>query len=113
MKPLTNVIRCAFGSGFTILLLVGTFTLGTTQGLASERSPETIQATYDHACSMVSVTLIVDNCSTLSDLRILSQAFQNGQDRGLVTALCERPPAKGRSLWATAESRIDRPCGRL
>ncbi|MGA2085006.1 MAG: hypothetical protein ABSG60_05755 [Terracidiphilus sp.] len=87
MGPLTRVIRCARKPGFSILLLVGTFTLGTTLGFSASPNSETIQATYAQAGSMVSVTLIIYNYSTPSDLQILSQAFQEGQDRGLAAAL--------------------------
>jgi hypothetical protein len=81
------MIRCARRSGFSILLLVGTFTLATILGFASDPNHETIQATYAQADNTVSVTLIVYNYSTPADLQILSRAFQEGQDRGLATAL--------------------------
>jgi hypothetical protein len=84
MKPL---IRSARTSGFTILLLAGTFTLGTAVGFAASPNSETIQATYSQAGKTVSITLIIYNYSTPSDLQVLSQAFEDGQDRGLATAL--------------------------
>jgi hypothetical protein len=87
MTPLTNLSRCARKSGFAILLLVGTFTLGTAPGFAVGPNPETIQATSTQAGNTATLTLIVYNYSTASDLQILSQAFQDGQDRGLATAL--------------------------
>ena len=87
MGPLTNLIRCARKSGFFSLLLVGTLTLGTTLGFASNPASETIQATYAQAGSTIGVTLIIYSYSTPSDLQILSQAFGEGQDRGLATAL--------------------------
>jgi hypothetical protein len=87
MRPLAKVIRCARKSGISILLLVGTFTLGTAFGFASAPNPETIQATSTQAGNTATLTLIVYNYSTPLDLQILSQAFQDGQDRGLAAAL--------------------------
>jgi len=87
MRPLANVIRCARKTGFSILLLAGTCTLGTTLGFAASPNSETIQATYVQAGKTVSITLIIYNYSTPSDLQILSQAFEEGQDQGLATAL--------------------------
>jgi hypothetical protein len=84
MRPL---IRSARTSGFSILLLAGAFTLGTALGFAASPNSETIQATYTQAGKTVSITLIIYNYSTPSDLQILSQAFEEGQDRGLATAL--------------------------
>ena len=87
MGPLTSVIRCIRKSGFLSLLLAGTLTLGTTLGFASDPASETIQATYAQAGSTIGVTLVIYNYSTPSDLQILSQAFGEGMDRGLATAL--------------------------
>jgi hypothetical protein len=87
MRPLANVIRCARKAGFSILLLVGACTLGTALGFAASPNSETIQATYTQAGKTISITLIIYNYSTPSDLQILSQAFEEGQDRGLATAL--------------------------
>jgi hypothetical protein len=87
MRPLTNVIRCARKTGFSILLLVGTCTLGTALGFAASPNSESIHATYTQAGKTISITLIIYNYSTPSDLQILSQAFEEGQDRGLATAL--------------------------
>jgi hypothetical protein len=87
MGPLTSVIRCVRKSGFLSLLLAGAFTLGTAPGFASDPASETIQATYAQAGSTIGVTLVIYNYSTPSDLQILSQAFGEGMDRGLATAL--------------------------
>ena len=87
MRPPTNVIRCARRTGFSILLLVGTFTLGSTLGFSASPDSETIQATYVQAGKTVGITLIIYNYSTPSDLQVLSEAFVEGQDRGLATAL--------------------------
>jgi hypothetical protein len=66
---------------------VGTIALATTVGLASSPESETIQASYAQAGESIAVTLIVYNYSTPADLEILSQAFQEGQDRGLAATL--------------------------
>jgi hypothetical protein len=87
MRPHTNVIRCARKTGFSILLLVGTFMLGTTLGFSASPNSETIQATYVQAGKTIGITLIIYNYSTASDLQVLSRAFEEGQDRGLATAL--------------------------
>jgi len=87
MGPFTSAIRAARRSGLCILVLLGTFTLAASPGLASDSKYETIQATYALAGNTVNVTLIVYNYSTPGDLQILSQAFQEGQDRGLAAAL--------------------------
>jgi hypothetical protein len=87
MRPLANVIRCARKPGFYILLLIGTFLLGTTPAFSSDQKPESIQATYSQAGSTIGVTLVIYNYSTPLDLQILSTAFQEGHDRGLATAL--------------------------
>jgi len=87
MGPLTSVIRCVRKPGFLSLLLAGAFTLGAAPGFASDPASETIQATYAQAGSTIGVTLVVYNYSTPSDLQILSQAFGEGMDRGLATAL--------------------------
>jgi hypothetical protein len=87
MRPHTNVIRCARKTGFSILLLVGACTLGTTLGFSASPNSETIQATYAQAGKTIGITLIIYNYSTASDLQVLSRAFEEGQDRGLATAL--------------------------
>jgi hypothetical protein len=89
MKPAMSVVRSVRESAFPILLLVVTFILTTTLGFASDPTSETIQATYVQAGNTIGVTLIIYSYSTPSDLQILSQAFQEGQDRGLATALAK------------------------
>jgi hypothetical protein len=71
----------------SILVLLGALTAATTSVLASTTNYETIQGTYAIAGATVSVTLVVYNYSTPADLQVLSQAFLQGQDRGLATAL--------------------------
>jgi hypothetical protein len=83
MGPLKNLIRCLPKFG----LLAGILSLGTTSGFAGRPPSETIQATYAQFGGATSVTLIIYNYSTPSDLQVLSQAFGEGQDRGLAAAL--------------------------
>jgi hypothetical protein len=87
MKLLANVIRHANNAAFVILLLAGTFAPGAARGFAAGPNLETIQATSTQAGVTAALTLIVYNYSTPSDLQVLSQAFHDGQDRGLASAL--------------------------
>lgn len=99
MSLFTNTNRCLFGSVSPILVLMGAFTLATSQGFASNPSSETIRATYSQAGNAIGVTLTVYSYSTSSDLEVLSHAFQKGQDRELATAL-SKTKAVGRCLIA-------------
>ena len=87
MRILSRAIQVARRSGWPILILLGSFTLATTPACAGSSNYETIQGTYALAGNTVSVTLIVNNYTTPADLQLLSLAFQEGQDRGLATAL--------------------------
>ena len=87
MKLLASIIRCGSKLGSFCLLLAGILALGTTPGFSASPSPEKIKATYAKDGNVISVTLIVYNYSTSADLRVLSRAFQEGQDRELATAL--------------------------
>jgi hypothetical protein len=107
MRPLANVIRCARKKAFTILLLVGTFTLGTSLGFAASPNSETIQATYTQAGKTIGITLIIYNYSTPSDLQVLSQAFEEGQDRGLATALSKTKAAGHCSITGALSYDVD------
>jgi hypothetical protein len=61
--------------------------LGTNLGFSASPNSETIQATYTQAGKTISITLIIYNYSTSSDLQVLSRAFAEGQDRGVAVAL--------------------------
>ena len=87
MGPLASVTRCVRKLRFSSLLLVATLILATTPGFAAGPVSETIQATYFRAGAIVSVTLTINDYSPPSDVQILSQAFEQGQDRALVAAL--------------------------
>lgn len=73
--------------GSSSLLLVAIFTLGTTVGFSSMPDSERIQATYAKDGNAIGVMLIIYDFTTPSELQLLSQAFEEGQDRGLATAL--------------------------
>jgi hypothetical protein len=82
-----SVIRSARKSGFSSLLVAGTFALATTLAFSASPNSETIQATYAQNGKMITVTLTIDGFSSLADMQTLSQAFEEGQDRALVLAL--------------------------
>ena len=106
MRLLTNVIRCARKTGFSILL-VGTFMLGTALGFAASPYSETIQATYTQAGKTINITLIIYNYSTPSDLQVLSQAFEEGQDRALAAALSKTKAAGHCSITGALSYDVD------
>jgi hypothetical protein len=87
MGPLNKATRAARRPGLAMLILVCTFTLAAGLGFSANSNAETIQATYAQASNTVNVTLVVYNYSTPADLQMLSQAFQEGKDRGLADAL--------------------------
>jgi hypothetical protein len=87
MGLLEFVVRCGRRFGFSSLLVVAIFTLGTALGLSSSPDSEKIQATYAKDGNLIGVTLVIYGFTTPSELQLLSQAFQEGQDRGLATAL--------------------------
>jgi hypothetical protein len=71
------------------LELVVVAALGLTPALCHGQSSERIQASYVQGNVVVSVTLIIDGYTTPSGLQALSQAFEEGQDQGLVAALAK------------------------
>ena len=87
MGPRKTLIRSARKLAFPSLLLAGTCILAPTPAFSAGPNSETIQATYAQAGKTISVTLTIYGFSSLSDMRILSQAFQQAQDQGLVAAL--------------------------
>jgi hypothetical protein len=87
MGTSVSVPRIVRDFGICSLLLGSTLSLGTAFGLSPGPRAETIQATYKQGSAIVSVTLTIDDYSTPTDLKTLSQAFADGQDQGLVTAL--------------------------
>jgi hypothetical protein len=89
-RTILKAYRLEFGSVLPIALLVISSSLGFS---ADKPKPaaETIRATAMGTGSQMgqnsSVTLIINDYSTLDDRQNLIQAFQKGQDRGLVNAL--------------------------
>jgi hypothetical protein len=103
MKSLKNILNPARKLGFSAALLAGTLTLGTAPAFSVSPNSETIQATVVEDGNTVSVTLVIDAFSSPADLQILSQAFREGKDRGLVAALAKVKPV-GRCSIAGAHS---------
>jgi hypothetical protein len=99
MKRLASGFRLGGKLGYPCLLLVGTFTLAITPGFAASSSFETVRATYTQAGNTVGVTLTVYNYTNSADLKVLSLAFQQGQDQGLATAI-SKTKAVGRCSFA-------------
>jgi hypothetical protein len=99
MRLLKRACRCIRRSESSIVMIAAIFTLATTLGFANTLDHERIEATYVEAGNTIGVTLIVYNYSTFSDLQVLSQAFQQGQDRELASAL-SKTKAVGRCLIA-------------
>ena len=75
------------------MLLAGLLALATTSGFSSSPASEKIQATYAKDGNAVRITLIVYNYTTSGDLQVLSQAFQEGQDRELAAVLSKTKAA--------------------
>ena len=80
------------------MLLVGLLALGTTPGFSSSPGSEKIQASYVQDDNVVSVTLIINGYTTPPEKQILSQAFEEGQDRQLATALSKTKAAGSCSI---------------
>jgi hypothetical protein len=77
---------------------VGLLAFGATPGFSSSPGRETIQATYIQDGNVVSVTLIINDYTTSPEKQVLSQAFQEGQDRELATALSKTKAAGSCSI---------------
>jgi|CZKZ01.1.fsa_nt_gi hypothetical protein len=92
MKSLRNILTPARRLGFSAALLAGTLTMGTAPAFSASPNSETIQATVVESGNFVNVTLVIDTYSSPADLQTLSQAFQEGKDRGLVAALAKVKP---------------------
>ena len=73
------------------LLLIGVLTVGSIPGFSRGPRPETIEATAMGTGTQlgqnIGVTLNIYDFSTPAEKQILVQAFQKGQNQGLVTAL--------------------------
>lgn len=93
MRVLESAIRCGSKPIFSGLLLVGLLGLGTTLCFSSTPSSESIQATYGQGVDATSITLTIYNYTTPSEMQLLSQAFEQRQDQGLVTELSKTKAA--------------------
>jgi hypothetical protein len=93
MRVLDRAIRCGSKPVFSGLLFGGIFALGTTLCFPSSPSPESIQATYGQGGNAISMTLTIYNYTTSSEMQLLSQAFQQSQDQGLVAELSKTKAA--------------------
>ena len=93
MGMLARIIRRGGKLGSSGLLLAGILALGVPRGFSSSPSPEKIQATYPQDGNVVSVTLVIYGYTAPSEKQILSQAFEEGQDQGLVAALSKSKAA--------------------
>jgi len=87
MPPRTSLARRTRKLRFSGPLLACMLLVTTTLGFPAASNAETVQATYSQAGSLVTLTLTIYGYSTPSDLELLSQAYSEGQDQGLVTAL--------------------------
>jgi hypothetical protein len=73
--------------------LGGLVALGCGFAYPSETGPEAIEATVTGAADPVTIKLTIYNNSTAEDLQVLSDAYRDGQDSGLVLALSKMKAA--------------------
>ncbi len=87
MSMTARINKCALSS----LLLAGVLLLGTTPAYSQRVKAETIDAsamgTGTQLGAVIEITLIINEFSSPADKQILMQAFQKGQNQGLVNAL--------------------------
>jgi hypothetical protein len=69
------------------VLLAGAFTAVCAAGFAGGPNYETIEAVADQGGHRIGITLIVYDYSSVENMKTLTQAFEEGQDRGLGEAL--------------------------
>jgi hypothetical protein len=90
MLQIKNAVQRSHKLALCSLLIIGLLTVGSTPGLAADK-PETIEATAmgtgTQMGANVSITLNIYDYSTQADRQILVQAFDKGQNQGLVNAL--------------------------
>jgi hypothetical protein len=82
MGLLDFLIRCDRKLTSSRLLLVGLLTLGTSLGFSSGPDPERIQATYAQNGNPISVTLIIYDFTTPTEMQDLNNAY-GAPDPGL------------------------------
>jgi hypothetical protein len=90
MLQIKNAVQRSHKLALGSLLIMGLLIAGSTPGLAANK-PETIEATAmgtgTQMGANVSITLNIYDYSTQADGQILVQAFDKGQNQGLVNAL--------------------------
>src|SRR5271170_164912 len=91
MRQITSATATISKYAFSTLLLVGALFLGTTPAFSQRVKPETIDAsamgTGTQLGAVIEITLIINDFSTPADKQVLMEAFQKGQNQGLVNAL--------------------------
>jgi len=91
MRPITNTNQRIYQRALGSFLLIGVLLMGSTPGFSRGPRPETIEAsamgTGTQLGAVVGVTLNIYDFSTPADKQVLVQAFEKGQNQGLVTAL--------------------------
>ncbi len=91
MKRLKNRMQRMHQRALGSLLLIGALIIASNPGFARGPRPETIEAsatgTGTQLGAVIGVTLNIYDFSTPADKQVLVQAFQKGQNQGLVTAL--------------------------
>src|ERR1700731_3866373 len=90
MLQIKNAVSRSHKLALGSLLMLGMLIVGSTPVLAADK-PETIEATAmgtgTQLGANVSITLNIYDYSTKADKQILVQAFDKGQNQGLVNAL--------------------------
>ena len=94
MQPPASITRRSRKLFTAGLVVASAFQIVCLSGFSATPNPssETVQATYNQAGNPITVTLEIYDYSTPADLLNLSQAFRQGQDRALVTALARTKP---------------------
>src|SRR5208283_4723485 len=91
MRQMTSTTTMINKYALSSLLLAGTLFLGTTPAFSQRVKSETIDASAMGSGTQLGqifeVTLIINEFSSPADKQILLQAFQKGQNQGLVNAL--------------------------
>jgi len=93
MWQVKNAALTTHSRSLGAMLLVGALIIGSTPGVSHARHPkyETIEAsaqgTGTQLGQVIEVTLVIYDYSTPEDRQVLVQAFEKGQNQGLVNAL--------------------------
>jgi hypothetical protein len=91
MRQITSTTAKMNKYALSSLLLAGALFLGTTPAFSQRVKPETIDAsamgTGTQLGAVIEITVIINEFSSPADKQILMEAFQKGQNQGLVNAL--------------------------